>query len=155
MFQGAQLQKRDGSLVSAETALAGIPRVALYFSAHWCPPCRKFTPSLKEFYEEVNDQNKQIEIVFVSSDKSDGALSEYFSEMGDWLCVPFGNESLREELRDRFGKKVDANTGELSRSGIPCMAVIDWETEKVVTYEGVGDVTAMGSMAPEMKWINT
>jgi thiol-disulfide isomerase/thioredoxin len=27
--------------------------VLYYFSAHWCPPCRQFTPLLKDFYEEV------------------------------------------------------------------------------------------------------
>ena len=25
--------------------------IGLYFSAHWCPPCRGFTPILKNFYE--------------------------------------------------------------------------------------------------------
>ena len=25
--------------------------VLYYFSAHWCPPCRQFTPMLKDFYE--------------------------------------------------------------------------------------------------------
>ena len=23
----------------------------IYFSAHWCPPCRRFTQILKDFYE--------------------------------------------------------------------------------------------------------
>ena len=49
---GAALLRKDGSRVSVD-ALQG-KMVALYFSAHWCPPCRGFTPKLKAFYDEVN-----------------------------------------------------------------------------------------------------
>ncbi|VDN26951.1 unnamed protein product [Gongylonema pulchrum] len=52
--------------------------VALYFSAHWCPPCRQFTPILKEFYEEVDGE--QLEIVFVSLDHSADDLNAYVKE---------------------------------------------------------------------------
>ena len=31
-------------------AMAGKQALALYFSAHWCPPCRGFTPQLAEWY---------------------------------------------------------------------------------------------------------
>ena len=30
--------------------------VLYYFSAHWCPPCRRFTPMLAEFYKVNNSQ---------------------------------------------------------------------------------------------------
>ena len=50
LFKGQELLKADGSKVEAEGALQGKDFVCLYFSAHWCPPCRMFTPKLKEFY---------------------------------------------------------------------------------------------------------
>lgn len=47
---GQQLLKKDGTVVSADSALADKKIIGFYFSAHWCPPCRLFTPALAEFY---------------------------------------------------------------------------------------------------------
>jgi thiol-disulfide isomerase/thioredoxin len=38
------------SLVNSADALAG-KVVGIYFSAHWCQPCRDFTPRLAAFYQ--------------------------------------------------------------------------------------------------------
>ena len=51
LISGQTLVKADGSKVQASTALTGKNVICLYFSAHWCPPCRAFTPVLKDFYE--------------------------------------------------------------------------------------------------------
>ena len=74
--------------------------LGVYFSAHWCPPCRGFTPKLVNFYEVANKEKKQIEIVFVSSDKSEGDFNEYFGTM-PWLAVPFGKDAI-DNLKDAF-----------------------------------------------------
>ena len=50
-LKGQTLVKSDGSSVPADSALEGKDLVLYYFSAHWCPPCRQFTPLLKDFYE--------------------------------------------------------------------------------------------------------
>ena len=47
---------------------ADLKYVGIYFSAHWCPPCRNFTPVLAEFYNAVNQNGKIFEVIFVSSD---------------------------------------------------------------------------------------
>lgn len=41
--------------------------ILIYFSAHWCPPCRGFTPQLATAYNDAT--NKDFEIIFMSSDK--------------------------------------------------------------------------------------
>ena len=77
------------------------PFLGVYYSAHWCGPCRGFTPKLINFYEVANKEKKQIEIVFASHDRSEAEFNEYFGTM-PWLAVPFGNEAI-ENLNDVFG----------------------------------------------------
>ena len=76
------------------------PFFGLYFSAHWCRPCRNFTPKLKNFYEVVNKNQKQIEIIFVTSDKSEAEFNEYFGSM-PWISLPFKDESI-DNLKQTF-----------------------------------------------------
>ena len=45
-----QLSNKNGQLVSAESVLQEVDIICFYFSAHWCPPCRQFTPVLADFY---------------------------------------------------------------------------------------------------------
>ena len=76
------------------------PFLGVYFSAHWCPPCRGFTPKLINFYEVANKEKKQIEIVFVSSDRSEADFNQYFGTM-PWLAVPFGHDAI-DNLNEAF-----------------------------------------------------
>merc|ERR1711981_879207 len=93
------LIKADGSKVEASKALANKSIVCLYFSAHWCPPCRGFTPVLKDFYEEDDG----VEIVFVSSDQTAEAMVAYMKEShGDWWAVEFGSDAVKT-LKSHFG----------------------------------------------------
>lgn len=43
--------------------------VAIYFGADWAPPCKSFLPTLIEFYNQQNQENKQIEIIYISMDQ--------------------------------------------------------------------------------------
>jgi len=74
--------------------------IALYFSAHWCGPCRSFTPKLIETYKNLNSAGKPFEIIFVSADNDEEEFEEYFKEM-PWLSIPFDDPRL-EYLNRRF-----------------------------------------------------
>ncbi|KAK1403317.1 putative nucleoredoxin 1 [Heracleum sosnowskyi] len=64
--------------------------ILLYFSAHWCPPCRAFTPKLIEVYNKIKSKDSAFELIFISSDRDQTSFGEYFSEM-PWLALPFGD----------------------------------------------------------------
>ena len=48
---GDKLLSSSGNVMTVE-ALKG-KAVGLYFSAHWCPPCRGFTPKLTQVYKSL------------------------------------------------------------------------------------------------------
>ena len=76
--------------------------VGIYFSAHWCGPCRNFTPLLAEKYLKAVTGGNPFEIIFVSSDRDASSFAEYYAEM-PWLTLDFGDRSTKEELSELFG----------------------------------------------------
>lgn len=70
--------------------------IGLYFSAHWCPPCRAFTPKLADFYKNFKQSPRgdELEIVFVSSDKTQTDFDTYFGDM-PWLALPFEKRDVK------------------------------------------------------------
>ena len=92
---GDKLLGKDGVVKTSNVGGEGVT-IGLYFSAHWCPPCRGFTPKLAKFYEEYNKKqgDKKFEIVFVSSDKNEGEYNSYYGEM-PWLALPFRDRSRK------------------------------------------------------------
>ena len=91
------LKGKDGQI---KFSPKNAPFFGLYFSAHWCPPCRGFTPKLANFYDVVNKTQKQIEIIFVTSDKNEAEFNEYFGTM-PWLSIPFKDEAI-QNLKETF-----------------------------------------------------
>lgn len=73
----------------------------LYFSAHWCPPCRAFTPVLSAAYTKLKGQRDDFELVFVSSDRDKEQFDEYFGEM-PFPAISFENSDAKNALSKRF-----------------------------------------------------
>lgn len=103
--------------------------VGLYFSAHWCPPCRGFTPTLGEFYVKMKVSHPDIfEVVFVSSDRDEGQWASYFAEM-PWLALPFNDRGRKDTIASKFGI-----------SGIPTLVLLDAETGATINANARMDV---------------
>merc|ERR1711966_403088 len=127
ILNGATVQNQEGTEVSLTEATKG-KTVAYYFSAHWCPPCRGFTPQLAEWYK-TDLQAKGLEVVFCSSDRDEGAFKEYFAEQ-PWLALSYADRKRKEQLSTYFGV-----------NGIPSLAIVGPDGE-VITKDGRGAVSA-------------
>ena len=101
--------------------------VGFYFSAHWCPPCRAFTPRLVDF----RDTNKKdFEVVFVSSDRNPAAQMGYMKEAEmKWLTMKH-----RSKEANALAKKYGV-------SGIPALIIVSPDGE-TITKNGRGDVSS-------------
>ena len=95
--------------------------VALYFSAHWCPPCQRFTPILASVYDELKQKHADFEVVFISSDNDQESFEKYFLEM-PWLAVPFSDLTTRKLLDHWFEVE-----------GIPTLVILDGKGKTVYT----------------------
>ena len=76
----------NGNKIDLKTHCAG-KTVGIYYSAHWCPPCRSFTPQLVSFYKNYS-KSKNFEIIFVSADRTEKSFKDYFSTM-PWLALDY------------------------------------------------------------------
>lgn len=109
---GSSLLTPTGATVQTKVALSNKSVIGLYFSAHWCPPCRGFTPVLSEKYRTAY-RSKGMEIVFISSDRDERSFKEYHGSM-PWLALPFNERQLKDSLSRKFGV-----------SGIPMLVILD------------------------------
>lgn len=64
---GASITKQPQDLLKGK-------RVALYFAAGWCPMCTSFEPSLLKFREAAKSAGKDVEIIYVPSDRSEAGM---------------------------------------------------------------------------------
>ena len=74
--------------------------VAVYFSAHWCPPCRAFTPTLIAAYNAAQKAGYPFELVFVSSDEDQEGFDDYTKDM-PWPSVKFEVSTTDSERHQR------------------------------------------------------
>mmetsp|Transcript_10158 Transcript_10158/g.9849 ORF Transcript_10158/g.9849 Transcript_10158/m.9849 type:complete len:151 (+) Transcript_10158:81-533(+) len=127
---GEQLMTKTG-LQNTSDVLKGKKYVGIYFSAHWCPPCRAFTPALSEIYTQMKqDDENCLEIVFASSDSDQDSFDTYYGDM-PWVAIPFNKSSIKEEL----GTKCEVR-------GIPTLIIMSVADGSIVDADGRSTVSA-------------
>uniref|UniRef100_A0AC34QVJ2 Thioredoxin domain-containing protein n=1 Tax=Panagrolaimus sp. JU765 TaxID=591449 RepID=A0AC34QVJ2_9BILA len=137
LFANIPLKRKGGGDVSANDLKGKV--VGLYFSAHWCGPCREFTPILKDFYDELSSTNN-FEVIFLTSDNTVEDMESYMKEChGNWLYVPFGDPNI-ETLSEKYDVQ-----------GIPTLVIIKPDGE-AVEKDADEDVRERGPKLAMKKW---
>jgi len=123
---GSELKDAKGKIVSVDALADKV--IGVYFSAHWCPPCRAFTPKLVAFHKEMTKADRPFEIVFVSSDRSSKDMYGYMTGMKmPWLALPYGD------------KRKGALSGKFKVRGIPKLVILS-PTGALISENGRGEV---------------
>lgn len=108
---------------------------AVYFSASWCGPCKKFTPLLVKFYNDFVKLHPEFELIFVSKDRSALAMQQYMqTDQMPWPAVPYEQLDQISQLNKLCGE------------GIPDLVLLD-DSGRVLSdsyregkYVGPGEV---------------
>ena len=97
----SQILTKKGKVESSTLANK---HLMLYFSAHWCGPCRAFTPQLCKAYETMKQEigEDKFELLFVSSDRDEGSFQEYYDSM-NFAALPYEERAAKQQLSKMFG----------------------------------------------------
>lgn len=125
----------DGNLVildgkrleSSELTAKPTKYYIFYYTASWCPPCQKFTPSLVEFYNK--NKNDSFEIVLITSDDSTKDMEGYAAAKK----MPW--PQLKQSKADSFKKKFDHEV-----TGIPSVITCDLEGKIISRTEDLAEL---------------
>ena len=84
-----------------------------------CPPCRRFTPILIDFYNKYSKE-KNFEIIFISSDEDQNSFDEYYKDM-PWLKLNQQDQDNKDKLDELF-----------QVNGIPTLILLDGHSADVI-----------------------
>lgn len=130
---------------NSEIKSPGPTVLMFYFSAHWCPPCRKLTPLLVEFYQELRNENidsSEFDVVFISSDRSQEQFDDYYEEM-PWAHLKLDDSDEKMRLSRLFSIATLPSLIAVNSSG----AKIDVNSRQLITDWALADKNSRGPAA--------
>lgn len=127
---GTLLRNGQKEAVPLADALGGKEFILLYASAHWCPPCRQFTPMLANWYKSASNKTpsggRPVEIVFLSADHDEDGFQSYFQSSHPWMAVDY-----EDDARDQLMAAIRVE-------GIPRLVVMSGKTGRILVDNAVG-----------------
>ena len=127
LVKGDLVQWRNGAVSRFDdAALQNKKLFLIYFSAHWCKPCRMLTPGLVNYYNEMSPKHPEFDLIFVSRDKSPFGMETYMRETNmPWPAIDFEKVPEKQGILKYAGE------------GIPDLVLVDG-TGKVLadSFEG-------------------
>ncbi|KAJ2799552.1 hypothetical protein H4R20_004393 [Coemansia guatemalensis] len=121
------LEDEQQRMVSATQASLGKKMVVLYFAATWSADCDEFTPLLLSVSSAHRDD---LAVVHVSLDNHPADMARMMAGTG-WLCVPWSEHGLRQDLARRM---------EVSVPELPKVVVIDGHTHHIISATARSDI---------------
>ncbi|KAJ2083436.1 hypothetical protein H4R24_000815 [Coemansia sp. RSA 988] len=121
------LEDEQQRMVSAAQASLSKKMVILYFAATWSADCDEFTPLLLSVSSAHRDD---LAVVHVSLDNHPADMARMMAGTG-WLCVPWNEHGLRQDLAKRM---------EVSVSELPKVVVIDGHTHHIISATARSDI---------------
>ena len=119
---GETVNRQGESVILKES-----PYYLIYFSGHFCPPCRQFTKSFRDFYREHYNSD-YFQVLFVSCDRSERDMTKYMKEM-PWPVLKFRGASSAVFMQSYLKKYIphleliDKNGQSIYSSAAPGMDV--------------------------------
>lgn len=141
-FNNNLIKLTGKSLKTCQDATKPSKYYLLYYTASWCGPCHKFTPSLVEFYNK--NKNDEFELVLITSDNDEDDMERYAEEMKmPWPQLKFSRvEKFKKEHR-------------YPGRGIPNLVLTDLDGKLIKgSYEGTtytGPTAVMKHLASLLK----
>jgi len=133
MLAVAELPVEDSSGASIDLiSRAAGKRVALYFTAGWCPMCTGFEPALAKFRADAEAEGLPVECIMVSSDRSAADASKRAAALGMTQVAYEG--TYREVLKRKFSVWAGSESMQLGfgrRTGVPALVVLDDKGEEL------------------------
>ena len=97
--------------------------------------CTSFDPSLLQFRQAAQESAKDLELIYVPSDRTADAALERTRAM-NMVSVPFGKEA--DKLKKRFGVWAGAEAVKFGRdgrrSGVPALVVLNAQNGEELAF---------------------
>jgi nucleoredoxin len=94
---------------------------------------------LAEFYNK-HHENKNLEIIFISSDRDEDSFVKYYFEM-PWFTLDYKERKKKEEL----GKKFEI-------TGIPTLILLDGDSGDIICKDARNEIQEKDPQAKNFPW---